>query len=384
MRVLHVVPSYLPAMRYGGPIRSVHGLCKALARQGHEVHVFTTNVDGPDDSEVPLGQPVEREGVKVWYFPSRRLRRLYRAPEMMRALRREMKNFDIVHLHSVFLWPTWAAARAARRAGVPYLLAPRGMLVQDLIRHKSRFLKSAWIRLVERRNLERAAAVHITTSLEAAELARFGFRLQRVVEVPNGIDFDAEPIRGDDADVLTGRPYVLFLSRVNWKKNLDPLIRSWSAVQGADLVVAGNDEENYQPGMERLARELGLAGRVRFIGPVDDARKWALYRHAKAFVLPSRSENFGIVVLEAMSVGCPVVISPGVGLADAVAESGCGLVAEAEPVALAQAINGLLADGELRAAMGALGRQTARERFGWPAIAERMAAAYRGIIGNVV
>ena len=85
MRVLHVVPSYIPAWRYGGPIRSVHGLCAGLARAGLDVHVFTTNVDGDRDSEVPLGEPVDLDGVQVTYFPSRRLRRLYYSPEMRSA-----------------------------------------------------------------------------------------------------------------------------------------------------------------------------------------------------------------------------------------------------------------------------------------------------------
>ena len=86
MRILHVVPSYIPAYRYGGPNKSVHGLCKGLADLGHDVHVFTTNVDGPGDSDVPLGVPVEIDGVKVWYFTSKRLRRLYWSPEMAREL----------------------------------------------------------------------------------------------------------------------------------------------------------------------------------------------------------------------------------------------------------------------------------------------------------
>src|SRR6185295_8900770 len=122
MRLLHVVPTYFPAVRYGGPIHSVHGLCAALSARGNDVHVFTTNVDGAGDSNVPLGRPVTMNGVKVWYFPSSRFRRLYWSPPMRRALDAEVRGFDIVHLHSVFLWPTWAAARMARRAGVPYVL----------------------------------------------------------------------------------------------------------------------------------------------------------------------------------------------------------------------------------------------------------------------
>src|SRR5205823_14112603 len=103
LRLLHVVPTYLPAVRYGGPIRSVHALCRELAALGHEVDVFTTSVDGPGDSDVPLGTPVDLEGVRVTYFPSRVLRRLYWSPPMSRALSARPGRVDLVHLHAVYL-----------------------------------------------------------------------------------------------------------------------------------------------------------------------------------------------------------------------------------------------------------------------------------------
>ena len=145
VKILHVVSSYLPAVRYGGTIVSVHGLCKSLAARGHDVHVFTTSVDGPRDSAVRHGEPVGVDGVSVWYFQSRLLRRLYWSPPLGRALAARVGDFDVVHTHAVFLWPLWAAARAARRAGVPYVLSPRGMLEKRLIDQKSRAFKTAWI-----------------------------------------------------------------------------------------------------------------------------------------------------------------------------------------------------------------------------------------------
>ena len=169
MRILHVVPSYLPAVRYGGPIFAVHGLCRALAARGHEVQVFTTNIDGPGITPTPIATPVDLDGVQIRYFPCPLLRRLYWSPALGRALHQEIGKFDIVHLHSVFLWPTWAAARAARNAGIPYVLSPRGMLVKDLIARRSRLAKSAWIRLIERSNVEQAAALHLTSQLEGTE-----------------------------------------------------------------------------------------------------------------------------------------------------------------------------------------------------------------------
>jgi glycosyltransferase involved in cell wall biosynthesis len=157
MRLLHVVPSYLPATRYGGPIFAVHGLCRALAARGHAVEVFTTSIDGPGNSAVPHGVPVMLDGVAVRYFASSCMRRLYFAPSLAKALRCAMSGADVTHLHSVFLWPTWAAARLARKSHIPYVISPRGMLVKELIASRNMIIKSAWIGLIERSNLERAS-----------------------------------------------------------------------------------------------------------------------------------------------------------------------------------------------------------------------------------
>src|SRR5262245_12393968 len=137
MRILHVVPSYLPAHRYGGPIYSVHGLAKALVERHHEVHVFTTNVDGLGVSDVPVGCSVNVDGVKVRYFPVTWPRRLFRSPALALALKEMVPQMSIVHLHSVFLWPTWAAAQASRKEHVGYVVSPRGMLVRELIKRRS-------------------------------------------------------------------------------------------------------------------------------------------------------------------------------------------------------------------------------------------------------
>lgn len=381
MRILHVVPSYLPATRYGGPIESVHGLCKALAQAGHDVSVFTTSIDGAGNSSVPLGQPVDLDGVRVWYFASPFLRRLFWAPGMKSALREQIDQFDLVHLHSVFLWPTWAAARAARRAGVPYLLAPRGMLVKDLLRRKSRWLKTAWVRLIERRNLEGAAGIHVTALVEQAEIERFGFALPRCHYVPNGIeDIDLPALDKAHCDLLPRAPYVLFLGRLNWKKGLDRLVQAWRMVPDRLLVIAGNDEENYRVELERLARVEGVLERIRFVGHVTGVAKWRLYRDAELFVLPSYSENFGIVVLEAMTMACPVVVTPEVGLAATLAEGDCGRVVSGEPERLAATINALLADEDLRRTLGRNGREVAKRQFLWPGVAREMEAVYAGLI----
>lgn len=376
MKVLHVVPTYIPAWRHGGPIRSVHGLCKALAARGHEVTVFTTDVD--TDGAVPVSRAVRLDGVEVWYFPVSAPRRLYRSPAMGAALAERMRGFDLVHLHSVFLWPTSAAARAAERAGVPYLLAPRGMLVAGLLRRRGRWRKALWLRLVERRTIARAAGLHATSDLEAEEARRLGLPLPPVHVVANGIEIEPAP---DGAAPAIPEPFLLFLGRVSWKKGLDRLIPALSHIPGIPLAIAGNDEEGCQPKLERLAQEAGVAGRVRFLGEVHGEDKAALLHRAAALVLPSYSENFGNSALEAMAAGRPVVVTPEVGLAEVVRETGAGLVVDGDPAILGPALRDLLGDPHRMDEMGRRGAEEARQRFGWEAVAERMEAVYREVVG---
>ena len=376
MRILHVIPHYWPAVRYGGPIRSVHGLARATAALGHEVHVYTTNVDGAGVSDVPVGRAVARDGMQVTYFETGAGRGVYRSPQMERAFAETIAGFDIVHIHYVWVWTTVAAARAAWAAGVPYVLSPRGMLVAELIARKSPLAKRVWLALFDRKNVERAAAIHVTAGSEGEQLRELGLKTRRVAVIANGIDPEeaGQPTHG--AGAADGPPLILFLGRISWKKGLDRLIAALPEVQGAELVIAGYDEGGYQAEAERLAREAGVMDRVRFVGGVEGAAKWALIGQARCLVLASYNENFGMAVVEAMAAGCAVVVTPEVGLASVVMESGSGIVTAGEPKPLAAAINRVIGDASLRARMGEAGRRTVRARFGWEGIAREMVALY--------
>jgi glycosyltransferase involved in cell wall biosynthesis len=308
------------------------------------------------------------------------MRRLCWSPSFGEHVRNTIRDFDVAHLHSVFLWPTAAAARAAIHAGVPYVVAPRGMLVRDIIDQKNRLIKTLWIRFVERTNLANAARVHITAELEGAELRALGLPLPRMSCIPNGVEWPARPLplsAGPFADLP--ERYALFLSRICWKKGLDRLLRAWQSVPDIPLMIAGNDEEGYRAELETLARSMGIAARVRFIGPVSDTHKWALYAHAELFVLPSYSENFGNVVAEAMAMGCPVVVSPEVGISALVTSSGAGVVTDCAPAELAAVMTRLLSDRSRRHEMGRRGVEVVRTRLSWDAVAAQMEAVYLGI-----
>lgn len=379
MKLVHVVPSYWPAVRYGGPVRSVHGLCAGLVGRGHEVRVLTTNIDGPGASDVPLDRPVERDGVLISYFAPGLGRRLYRAPGLRHALLDALATADLVHLHAAYLWPGFAAARLAARAGVPYVVSPRGMLVRDLIERKSRIPKTLWIALVERRTLAGAGAIHVTSEAEAGAVRDLGLDRAPIVVVPNGVDLPAPGATTEDAGPWAGAApgqRLLCLGRVSWKKGLDRAIRTLARLEGAVLVIAGNDEEGLRPALERLAAEAGVGPRVRFAGPVEGDLKWSLLQSADLLVLPSLSENFGVVVLEALGVGTPVVVTPEVGAAEIVRAHDLGAVEAGEPERLAPAIAGLLRDPARRRAIGERAASLIRSRYGWAAIAAEMERVY--------
>jgi glycosyltransferase involved in cell wall biosynthesis len=301
---------------------------------------------------------------------------------MNHALDATIATFDLVHIHYVWVWPTVAAAAAARKHRIPYVLAPRGMLVDDLIRRKSMTAKRLWLALFARRDVERAAAIHVTSTSEAHNLRALGLSLRRVEIIENGIEVPAEEKAAPSASAtgiktILDSPYILFLGRISWKKGLDRLLRALVLVKGADLVIAGYDENGYSLELRRIARELGVAGRVKFVGPAEGETKWVLLRLARCFVLSSYNENFGMAVLEAMAAGCPAVVSEEVGLADVVRESGSGIATACnDPKLLARAINTLVESPEKRTAMGAAGMRTARERYGWPRIAQEMQTLY--------
>jgi glycosyltransferase involved in cell wall biosynthesis len=368
VRILHVVPTYLPATRYGGPIYAVHGLCRALAARGHEVRVFTTNVDGRSESAVPLDADVMLDGVRVRYFRSE-LRRLYYSRRLQRALNGEAKSFDVVHLHSVFLWPTYAAARAAAAASVPYVISPRGMLVPELIRERSRWMKTLWLRLFERRTFANAAAIHLTSLREEDDARRTGMPLPHPFIIPNGIDIVPRP------DVPRDERTVLYFGRISWKKRIELLIDAMVQLPEARLMIAGNDDEGLTPKLRERARVAGVGDRVTFAGAIDAAAKWDLLAGAAMLALPSISENFGNVVLEEMMMETPVVLSEGVGLAEDVRNARAGIVT----ADFAGAIRTLLADAALRAEMGRNGRSLVESQFTWPAVAARMEEAYCSI-----
>ena len=375
LRLLHITPSYIPAYRYGGPIYSVHALCRSLVAAGHDVHVLTTSVDGSCDSNVPYDRPVELDGVRVHYCRSRWMRRFYWSTDLDARCAAMVGGFDAVHLHSVFLFPTWAGARAAGGAGVPYVLSPRGMLVRELIARRSSAIKRMWIRLIERRNLAQASRIHLTSKEEHRALVDLDLALAPTTVIPNGVDaplpFSSDAVSADVHELIAEGFDILSFGRINWKKGLDRLVQAMAEMPDARAVIAGHDEDGLAPSLRKVAQEHGVGERVRFLPrQVGGPDKEALFAAARLFTLPSLSENFGNVVAEAMIRRLPVVVTEGVGASEIVAASGGGVVvAGTDQREFATVLLDLLKSDELLATMGAAGASYARKRLTWDSIA---------------
>jgi glycosyltransferase involved in cell wall biosynthesis len=367
-------------------------LCRNLAATGHEVHVLTTSVDGPVDSDVPLDRPVDLEGVQVHYFRSRWLRRLYWSSDLAAQCATMAQGFDVLHLHSVFLFPTWTGARSASRAAVPYVLSPRGMLDRALIDRRSGAFKRTWIWLIERRNLAGAAAIHLTSREERRALGDLDLALAPTVVIPNGVDvpaqFPSHAVSCEVRKLVSDGFEILSFGRISWKKALDRLIGAIAHLPQARLLIAGHDEEGHSNTLRAFAQARGVADRVHFlVRYVDGADKEALFNAARVFALTSLSENFGNVVAEAMIRGLPALVTERVGVAELVAASGAGVVSRSGEEDLAAALADLLRSSDRLAVMGAAGASFAREQLSWDAIARQFGELYldlsrRSGVGN--
>lgn len=382
MRILQVVPSFLPGWRYGGPIRSVYGLSRALRAAGHEVDVFTSNRDQDVILDVPHNEPVELDGLTVRYFHTKGPGRLRYAPDLDTQIERSAGRYDMVHVHGLFNWLSYASARSARRAGIPYVISPRGMLMQDAIARRSRARKGLWLRLLERENIEGAGALHLTAENEVLELPS----LKGVVWpprhlVPNGVERsqwsgDRERLAPDVRALLERGPFVLFFGRLNWKKGLDRLVEALALCDPrVHLAIVGPDD-GYEKTVRRLRQRRGLVERISLLGPASGADRAALLDAARVAVLPSYSENFGNAPVESMAAGCPVVVTPEVGMSPFVTRFGAGAVVEGEPAKLAAALDRLVLDDVAHAAASAGATRAYEEALGWPSCATAMESVY--------
>ncbi|MEM8664312.1 MAG: glycosyltransferase [Pseudomonadota bacterium] len=378
LRVLHVVPTFYPATRWGGPTFSTLALCNGLQRTGQvDLTVLTTDAAGPargDRLNVPRHDRFEA-GYTVTY--ARHIAANAVSVDLFAQLLPAMRRADLVHLTATYSSPTLPTLAGAKLLGKPLVWSPRGALQARQEWPGASSKAKVVFEALCRRLMPRRAILHVTSEAEK-ELSRRAIPIPAAV-VPNAVEMPPDPI------LRSYRPggvlRLAFLSRVHPKKGPEQLIAALSALPAnTTLAVYGEADADYLAALQSQCAAAGVSDRVTFHGHVTGTAKTHAYENADIFVLPSFSENFGMVVAEALAHRTPVVTTTATpwGMLH---EAGCGrLVPPGDSAALAAA-TAELASGDL-AAMGAAGRALVEARYGEAELANAMIEVYAAVMSG--
>jgi glycosyltransferase involved in cell wall biosynthesis len=283
MKILHITNSIDKSV--GGPARSVPQTCMELARLGLSIELLTQeSTDMVNLKENPHFSVKYRSICELFRYGSRL----------------SNKNIDLIHLQHI--WNPYIQVMAfwAWKKNIPYIITPRGMLEPWIMAHNP-WKKRVAMFLYQRKAIQRASYIHATAQIEADHIRALGFS-NPISIIPNGVDLtEVKEVKEN-----YGSKKMVFLSRIHPKKGIELLLEVWRSLdsKGWKLEIAGDGELSYITGLKYRARDLE---NVEFVGPQYGKAKWDFLRSADVMVLPSYSENFGIVVAEALVVGVPVI-----------------------------------------------------------------------------
>lgn len=389
MKILHVIPSVSPAR--GGTSRAVLDMVRALRDGGIEAEIVATNDDGDNLLDVPLGISTLFDRVPTYFFarcspqlPA--LREFAFSGSFTTWLFQNITKYDAIHVHAVFSYTSTVAMAIARLKGVPYITTPHGMLCSWSLQQGGQ-KKQTYFNIIERANLNGARSIQVTCQQERDEVAILNLKSPTFVlplaltDTPVQIPDAAKRLR-ESLDCDRDEPIVLFLSRLHYKKGLEYLIPALGRLKERrfTFVLAGNGTPAYEAEIQALLANAGIAQRTRMVGFVEGERKDLLIQGANLFALTSHSENFGISVLEALAVGTPVLVTPGVGLAPIIGDKGLGFVADLDIESIAGAIERVLTDLDRAKAIGERARKFTLEHYTWEPIAAELIRVYGDLL----
>jgi glycosyltransferase involved in cell wall biosynthesis len=380
MRILQVIHYFSP-LHGGGSINATYNLSKHLAKRGHEVTIFTT------DFELDKGYIQSLDGVHVIPFHCiANIGLMLISPEMKGQLKKEIKNFDIIHMHNFRSYQNIIAHHYAKKYGVPYILQARGSIPRFKTKKE---LKKLFDIFFGYRILKDASKSIFSTKMELKKCEEdFNIDKNKIEIVPNGIDlseYSNLPEKGEfrrKYSIIDEEKMILYVGRIHEIKGLDMLVRAFTdlvkELDNVKLIIVGPDD-GYISTLKEIVTGLNN-DKVLFTGPIFEEDKLEAYVDADVFVLPSKYESFGNVALEACACGTPVIVTNRCGIAEWINSNNAGYVVKYDKEELRNALFKVLSEEEPRVRFGERGRKLVREEFGWDKIVREVEEIYENCI----
>jgi len=385
MKVLHIIPSVSPI--HGGPSLAIIGMVKSLINQGLSVEVVTTNDNGKNLLDVPIRQNFFYKEVPFYFCNCLPYWQQYAlSNDLAQWLWENIRNYDLLHIHSIFSYSSTVAMAIARYQKIPYLVRPLGQLCKWPLQQNS-LVKKIYFDLIGYKNINNARAIHFTAYQEEQEAQVLNLQPKPVI-IPLGVDSppaipNASIRLRNLLKISNDEPIILFLSRIHPKKGLDYLIPALGKLSSSYLfhfIIAGDGKEEDKQHLNQLLEEYRLTDKTHLLGFVEGEQKNLLLQGSDMFALTSHSENFGVVVLEAMVAGLPVLLTPGVALASMVKENQLGYVPYLDSDSIALNLEKLLQNPEQTKEMGERGKTFVKNHYTWDQIAKQLITTYENIL----
>ena len=362
MKILHAIAGMQKA---AGTSVFCGEVCNGLVALGHEVSIAVVNPEAAD-----------------CYLIDSRVERIS-VVSLLHSTTPSILHFDLIHIHALWSPILHKVAKWARANKIPVVWSPHGMLTPWAM--NNRWLKKhlAWW-LYQRWDLTRADLLHVTAESEVEDVRRMGLK-NRVVVAPLGVNVDDSVERVERAD---GKKVLLFVSRVQRKKGLVNLVKAWREVKewGSEGVrewkvrIVGPDQEGHTAELKALCEELGVSEDFEFVGPKYGEELQQEYASADLFVLPTHSENFGSVVIEALAHDLPVICTKGAPWRE-LEECKCGWWIDIGVEPLAEALKkAMAASRESLVEMGVRGRKLVEEKYTWDAVVKTVVEGYERVV----
>jgi len=387
MKILFVTP-YL-GDSYGGITKVTQELASALTKLNITLDLITTLADDQALLEESPYTWIENNNYRIQYFPCIHKNDFILSLPLLKWLKKNITDYDLVHTHTLFSPLISWAARICQKKSIPYLITPHGMLEPWAFSYKS-WKKRIYYRLIEQKTLSQSAAIQGLSSREIQNFDRYHINTPKFL-VSNGIDtedFDKLPspeIFYSTFPQTKHKTLILFLARIDPKKGLDLLAPAFAEVKQqfseAHLVIAGPDSIGFRPTVEKYFTQVGCQDAITFTGMLSGELKYSALAAAQVYVAPSYSEGFSMSVLEGMASALPCVITTGCNFPEAGAANAAHVVTISSET-IAQALIQCLSDPIASQQMGQRARQLVFSDYTWNSIAKKMIEVYEAILND--